>query len=490
MRPALLILLLFLCTGSPAQNYRCVDASRSSFYSFSLLYQQNDTRFTSIRIDSSGMIGSDTVLYNYRTFNNDPLNNSCNGLDLKDTNALFEKAIVRNNGENVFPDRYGDSIFLNTMTGLNASFTLVTFGDGSYVRGTVSNIVQQIILGSPDSVKHIVLQKYNVMNNPVSCLLNGKEIRLAKNNGLVLFYPFTDFPNDSTSYRLVGKNNPGMGITNLFASSVYDYGIGDVFEYNGGYNAMTYGHNYYEERIVLSKTVSLNSDTISYTFDHRQYDLWWTPSQSSNYIHDTISAQIVLSSMNDFSSLTGEFVFTPSLPSGSYWQHQSSRYNSRMQKSIFSAYAGFTDTCVQQVVGWCIFPTITYADGLGEVSSIDISSQQCGGDSLVYYKKGNETYGTPLNWSMILGEAPVEGFSTITVFPNPVKDQFILDLGRSFLFPVHFVISDIEGRVIEKGRVVPGQRFAQMDISALSQGLYLIKVDPEGLYRTLKIVKD
>ncbi len=78
-------------------------------------------------------------------------------------------------------------------------------------------------------MKQIALQVKDSLGNSISHPFNGKEIHLAKNNGLLLFYNTLNFPDDTTSFILVGKSDPDEGVVNLTEKEIYDWDIGVNF---------------------------------------------------------------------------------------------------------------------------------------------------------------------------------------------------------------------------------------------------------------------
>src|SRR5205823_3353767 len=100
-----------------------------------------------------------------------------------------------------------------------------------------------------------------------------------------------------------------------------------------------------------------------------------------------------------------------------------------------------------EIIGRCIYIDYQWADGLGQVYADDEDQgpMYCQHDHLVYYKKGTETWGTPLNWSQIRGVSNLEKIK-IKIFPNPFRDELTINS-----LPVgmkEITVSDQVGKVV------------------------------------------
>ena len=115
-----------------------------------------------------------------------------------------------------------------------------------------------------------------------------------------------------------------------------------------------------------------------------------------------------------------------------------------------------------------------YSYGHGGVGSSILS------ETIVYIKKGNQTWGTPLNLTVGMQEVSQNG--AIKLYPNPASNQ--IQLGTEERLK-SVLVSDVNGKPVEVNRVNN-----LIDVSNLSSGLYFIQVETEnGMFRE-KFVKN
>ncbi|MCL2435333.1 MAG: T9SS type A sorting domain-containing protein [Lentimicrobiaceae bacterium] len=69
----------------------------------------------------------------------------------------------------------------------------------------------------------------------------------------------------------------------------------------------------------------------------------------------------------------------------------------------------------------------------------------------------------------------------VSVFPNPVKNIFHVNLGEDKI--ANLEISDIQGRLLMSEVITSGKG---IDVSSLPSGLYFIVVDKEAVYKIIK----
>ncbi|MFA5046732.1 MAG: T9SS type A sorting domain-containing protein, partial [Paludibacter sp.] len=113
--------------------------------------------------------------------------------------------------------------------------------------------------------------------------------------------------------------------------------------------------------------------------------------------------------------------------------------------------------------------------------TIDTSTEE---NTLVYYKKGSKTWGTPL---VISGIDLPEVKPDIAVYPNPATDK--ISISSDFLSePCIFEMMDVRGIVILRTEVDAIRN--SVNLSGFSKGLYLFRLlDKVKLLKTGKIVK-
>ena len=123
--------------------------------------------------------------------------------------------------------------------GDSAIFFTDNSGNDYFIR--FDNLVQEAILGESDYVKSFSVWKYDAMENIMSSPLNGFEIKLSENLGMVSFIECDQFPNVEKGLTLMGQINPNLGNYQMTYDEVFPWEPGDTLEvrgsvsyYNGG----------------------------------------------------------------------------------------------------------------------------------------------------------------------------------------------------------------------------------------------------------------
>lgn len=82
--------------------------------------------------------------------------------------------------------------------------------------------------------------------------------------------------------------------------------------------------------------------------------------------------------------------------------------------------------------------------------------------------------------------------NNLTLFPNPVNNELTLSLTSSVGTSVEIRIVDVQGKTvsIRKERILPGNNQIIMQLSELSQGLYICRVNNGSSIETRKFLKN
>ena len=114
----------------------------------------------------------------------------------------------------------------------------------------------------------ITLQAKDLQGQNIPHPFNGKEIRLSKNYGLSGIYDLYMFPQDTLLYTLEGRMIPMFGVQELTAAEIYDYAVGDEFQYTGS-SSVNQAHepvySWNEIWTIEGKDISGMPDSISYS---------------------------------------------------------------------------------------------------------------------------------------------------------------------------------------------------------------------------------
>ncbi len=101
-----------------------------------------------------------------------------------------------------------------------------------------------------------------------------------------------------------------------------------------------------------------------------------------------------------------------------------------------------------------------------------VNPASCGHTYLVYFSKGTETWGTPVDWGTLLNVQRLEKDNFVNVFPNPAFEEI------SFSFPHQFngeiKIINSEGKTISQKNIRGAQY--RYPVSELESGIYFYQL--------------
>ncbi len=423
------VCFVLLETISYAQNYQLILPTNEQHFLYahttgSPNYHQE---IRSIRIDTSVTQGAETYYYNHKILEETPTSSLCLA-DHNDSSWVGHQIIASNNGDYVFFNKQLDSIVIKSLAPLNDTWTIYKFGNGDYIEGTLVSIDTATILNHLDSIKTIHLQVKDAANNIIVHPMNTKVLQFSKQNGWVQFFDFHTFPNDTIPYQLVGSSaQPNIGINNPTHIDFFNFNVGDEIHTTGEYRPQATPWIFGKHktiRTVLSKTVSTNQDTITYTYEDciaRIDNDAMQGKQDTTFLTDTVVQRVIVSTdVNNLGQLTHELA-----PDSSGFSVTSVRNfaSLRKQKVTFNYFYYDTfNSC--WTFYFDVWPQI-WIEGIGG----PFVNSPARKNMPVYYKKGNETWGIPVNCSTFLNIPTIANEEqTIQIFPNPLTETATLQI--------------------------------------------------------------
>jgi hypothetical protein len=358
---------------------------------------------------------------------------------------------------------------------------------GAYIQATYASLINDTVMDTTDDVKVITLQAKDASNLNISHPLNGHSIRLSRHYGLsvILYVPL--IPNDTASYSLAGKSTPARGVQNLTWQEIYNFQPGDEFHsifFGYGSN----GGGWRKMNTILSRTDF--TDSVRYSIEECGQNFYSNPPYYSRF-HDTVSITYSYNPPNGFwlSFMPNEF--SPYYSSADAYQYFVNQYPGGRRSKFFeiNAYINInfisgSDTCWYENYGYYIdYEINTYTQGLGLTYHKNYSSEPPyyweGIEELVYYKKGTETWGTPIapDCDIILGignEIHDNFASDITVFPNPMISNSRIIINRVLDNTLSLLLYDFKGILLRKE--VLDQSSFTLCRQELKSGLYLLVI--------------
>lgn len=357
--------------------------------------------YKAIRVDSLFVLGgNDTLFVTYPTIRE--VGSTC--LDTAGGSVSGRKIISRGDGLFLFFNHHNDTILINTQAGLNNFWTLIKLAGQNYLEGKITALLYDSVLGIMDSVKVISLQAKDSNGENISHPFNGKQFRLSRNYGFSRLFDLNSFPGDTMTYSIAGREAPELGVQVLTPRDIYNFDIGDEFHYTGYQlnNSQWVPQHHWKEIWNIQGIDSTGLPyTINYTIrkckllkttDPFPGKVWYEYSENL----ETIIYQLFPSDPL-FYAFPDEFLTFAGNAEAPLFYWEKSEYHQR--QTIGKNLWGKTrhDSC------WSGYTPITryfeYSHGLGktyETEKTTLFGYDQSEMKLVYYKKGNETDGTPV----------------------------------------------------------------------------------------------
>ncbi|MCG8700242.1 MAG: T9SS type A sorting domain-containing protein [Bacteroidales bacterium] len=454
-------LSILMLTTITAQNYQPVYSHRTALFDGAKL------GLYPIHIDSVKYNG-DSIFYPIKFIR--PIDSKC--YSPYEPSWLGEKIIVENNGNCLFFNDAKDTIRIKTNALLNEEWDTWKLPDSNYVKAKVILWDTMSIIGLFDSVKTIAFQMYNKSHNMIDHKVNDYSVQLSRNYGLLKTPNFYSFPNEDSynnepldSFHIVGLTNPAMGIQNLTWFDIYDFQPGDEIHTKHllskmGYSSITtktirkyLNRQDFQDSIIYTVEQSLSihtkvKDSIKYEFE-------------IDTITETIASYDTL-----FNTLPMKPIIQPERIS-QYSMYDNDTKKSNVQFFIYSD----NDSCGGVPLSEGMPISETYKRGLGgPYYSHSTNDYEIERKELVFYIKGDVTWGSPLNLNTM---ESTEHESSIRVYPNPTK-QFVNFMLEASHLPAKVEISDIQGKILMSELII--EKNASLYINDLTSGLYLYRV--------------
>ncbi len=428
MKPLLFISFLLMIVSSMAQsiNYQSVFSNRTALFK-----NVSNNQIIGLRIDSVKN-GNNKVLYPFATIQEV----STNCISPYKASWIGEKIVVKSNGINLFFNRNGDSISINTLAELNETWIAFNKADSLRVEARVQSIEPGNVLGLVDTLKTIVFRAIDQNGNTVANTVNEKGVIVSKNHGFLEALNFYLFPNHTArvpadnlnTYNLVGLTNPNVGIQNLTWFEVNNYNVGDELHVRvhntGDYN------NYeplrdYDNRCIYKYIDRTNYlDSIVYRYARQQsINSVYTDSTNYEYYNDTVRWVVYANPI--FDKLPAEPVVISNSVSSMYMLYNEFREKIDLSNDYLKYIEGEKCYITMEAEG-CLYKQ-NFIEGLGG------PYYYCSGyfgetkeRKLVYYKKGTTEWGTKLE--LLTSVPSIESNKQLQVFHNPTTNDLTFKL--------------------------------------------------------------
>ncbi|HNY01861.1 MAG TPA: T9SS type A sorting domain-containing protein [Bacteroidales bacterium] len=481
-----LTLLCLLCSGIlSAQDYQQICRPGTTFF------RATDGYFKAFRRDSVAPAGNnDTLFFSYPAIR-DSSHYDFICRDTTNGDALGRKIIKRHDGWFWFFNCKQDTIRIHALASPGTSWRFCSISDCTYLQATLTSIQVDTIQGVPDSVKVISLQTKNQDNQNIPGIFNQKVFRLSKHFGLSDFYDLYLAPSDAARLQLIGQTVPAFGPHILEWAEVYDFDAGDEFHYFGThvYNTSTVVWKVIKK--ILDKTSYGDNDSVHYLVEICKKTWYPAPPPNTETIYDTLNESYNFTTLanNPTIGLLPDQFYSPF---GSAMRVRCAYSNFNGRQITMIDHGGYEyylpDSCYNDPFEHG-GPEYTYAPGLG-ITKYSYAFVARGYEShteqLVYFKKGQELWGSPVAEScstLLSVEEPERVGHALSVFPNPAASEIRIslppDLSSEITTPGKYSLTDFSGRKVTGGAVT-GNSFV-IQRNHLAGGIYLLIVtDSDG----------
>lgn len=242
-------------------------------------------------------------------------------------------------------------------------------------------------------------------------------------------------------------------------AEVYNFEVGDVFHRENSEFDLYGGFYELTNETVISKEYSTSGETLFYIFD---VDCRYHSSENPNFVYSTYTYTLAFTSLNDLVN-SGNIDYVSSNPE---------LYNGR----IINYYQ------IDFFEGWRKY---RFVEGCGLAYYDYMYGAYAGGvhKELLYYYKNGEEWGTPN--IAVSTEESLALDNSIHVFPNPAGDHIYLQTDNNNSGDLE--ILSLSGITVKKAKLSTNQK---IDISELSPGIYILKLEQEGKQIFKKLLKE
>jgi hypothetical protein len=478
MKILLLVTFLFP-TFLFAQSWYPVKSTDSRYYE---LTNPQTGDFTGIGFDNIIPSGSDTILIGFNMIREDSINAQCDYTTVGD-HWLGQQIIVKSDASVQFINAWDDTLFIYPDAHINDQTVFLKFPDNTEFRTTVITEDTLTVLGQPDSIKVFEIWKYDAAGAPEFHVQNGQTFTIGKQAGIVKCFTLLDFPNnDWQNFELVGDDNPRKGVYMLTNGEVFDFEVGDVFHYWGGQMEVQFLDQIYStwiERTITGKV--LTGDSVTYTIDEFHVQRNYMPP-------DTIVTNTTYQETYHISDR-----FLADYPSDSRYQIETdyvllytTDFNFNRRKvhqhppSLMVDY--FSSECLIIGMGWLqIYKD--HVEGLGRTYSAVWTGSYETTEQLLYFQKGTETWGSPIDFGVLLGVEEHHIGALLTV--NPIGEGKY-QMTNSTKKVLTAEIYNTAGQRVDAFKVPVGE--SQLDLQRFGKGVYLLQVNDGVNSSAIKLI--
>ena len=436
----LLLALIVLASASAvqSQNFNPIVIGRTPFY-----IKDGESQIFSIKVDSVTVEDTDTTYHLYKTWDYQSATGYGSGEDEcvlpNGPSWIGPKTIKKSDDRYLLFNYLNDTLTLWPNAEVGTSWVFHTFSNDDYLWATVDSVKSAEVYGVTSLLKYISFKRTNQQGDPHPSYPNDLEVIISDSLGFVTLFPFRNLFDQHSkpylwgsydisfgNYSLIGLTNPSVGKNAISNVSIYNFEIGDEFHYSSS-SSEALGTEYYSYEntkqisIVTDKELSNNNDSIYYTWNNlklKEVGGYANPEPAITYSEYASSTKFRIA---DTLYYFPEQAYVNEAEHRHYAQHTHSNGRMRIIPELQPHIELEEDNSPCWRIIWAVkhsgYQSHGYGEGLGYLGQQFESDYSSSSSGLVYYKKGDEVWGNPLN----ITSAQSIRSNSFTVFPNPVK---------------------------------------------------------------------
>lgn len=485
MKKLLFLFILSLPFFCHAQNWKSVRLNDTTY--FTIPTAENYLRM--IWVDSATTSGSDSIFHFYPSIRLGNTTSNC--LDTLGPTWLGRRFIKKSNGDEIFFNRWLDTIILKPTTTLNSTWLMHTDTANNEYRATITSQDTLTIDNQLDSIKEVSIQVFDINNIALTSHVHyNRKIILSKEHGFVKCIESYGFPDNYNFNNYFMHPNGGEWYPNFLGSHIkvekkFNYTKGRRLDPSIVFKPGNEWHSYRAfapagapgkayfftiDSIISYLPVGLDSVLVIKKFSEFTYTTKTQQLDTSYFylgVHDSIQNYL----FPEHNWYTGAITLEPFINCGlDYlitYQGSNSPFIAPNPTSpcahIMHSLSGWSNTITRTITGYPGRKYFYYTDGF-------TPNSQTYHDSVLtlYYKIDSCVFGTPIDF----GPLSIQNIETnnISFYPNPTNNT------------IHFAIQDnaevlgadlfsLQGKLIRSCETCN-----QLNTADVTNGLYILSV--------------
>jgi len=469
-------LMVLLLNTTIAQNFQGIRSDRTAIYK-----DCQGIDLLGVEVDNAGFDTDSVFEFSPTILPGGPFGDCYRG---DQASWLGNGLSINSEGIHVFKNHADEDIIIKALAALNEEW--ICYSNTEFqVIAKVNSVANEAFLSIEDIVKTIGFEVKDLNGNLINHQLNQMTIKLSENYGFIRVLNFYYFPNLGTyqiypyslkEFELYGLNNPSLGRGNLTWQMIHDHQPGDEL-HTVYYDVVFHKDNDYQTDSVckIAKFLErgMSGDTIVYKVYEKKRIYKKATGQAAQVSTTEDTVWVKIPKDHIINNLAGE---ATAVFGGSWMVNLQANSGTRLTKS-FEIVLLYEDDQYEDC--WSLITTdgcpdgYEYIEGLGgPYTSCSVAFMNNSANHLVYYKKGQEEWGEPLNIIMLgLQEEKAEDYCQL--IQKPGEQSFVLQLNGDVL-PYEVQLINMNGQLVELQKI--NEASWRFENTAGLKGVFIVKL--------------